>query len=598
MPVASPIDLLRLLRDQRLLETARLREAAGRMKNFDDAHGLAKDMLQRGWLTAFQVNQVLQGKGEELSLGAYVLMERIGEGGMGQVFKARHATLDRVVALKILRKDLTARADLVKRFHREIRLVASLAHANIVLAFDADQANGSHFLAMEYVDGIDLHRLVQARGPLPVRDACDFIRQAALGLQHAHERGLVHRDVKPSNLLRTNQGNVVKVLDLGLARLQESEEAESSSHLDLPAINRAQSMLTQAGRVMGTPDYISPEQARNSHTVDGRADLYSLGCTFYFLLVGRAPFAGTSFVEKLFKHQTKTAPAVEALRPEVPAAVGSIVRRLMAKKPGDRYPSAAHLAAALAARDGPPRTSTRGGRRTAVAAVPVVAADAEVRLGRRRFRPATALALLVAGLVFGAATLVGITRLPAVASWIEARPVATGAGVEATRPSRPPEMIYLSDLAEIEAQVSRGKLGKAGSLGFEDRRIMVKSLPSPKGLSAYPSRDTPGRVSYQLDRQYHVFKAMVATNDRGPRDPAADGAVVFRVLGDGQELWRSRPLQECGVSELCTVRVSGVERLELVVECFTKKPLRLYPVWVEPYLLKDLPRGTAAERGS
>ena len=188
---------------------------------------------------------------------------------MGQVFKARHRTMGRIAAIKLIRKERLEHPQAVKRFQREVRLAAALAHPNIVRVYDADEIAGTHLMVMEYIAGaIDLAKLVKKQGPLPVPQACEYIRQAALGLQHAHERGLVHRDIKPANLLLTG-GQTVKVLDMGLARLNSPDGEDDQS-----------STMTQDGAVMGTPDYIAPEQALESHTVDIRADLYSLGCTF------------------------------------------------------------------------------------------------------------------------------------------------------------------------------------------------------------------------------------------------------------------------------------------------------------------------------
>ncbi|OAI54255.1 hypothetical protein AYO44_15270 [Planctomycetaceae bacterium SCGC AG-212-F19] len=184
-----------------LLEATQLSQVARLQARAADARGLARELVQRGWLTPYQVNQLFQGHGKDLVLGHYLLLERLGEGGMGQVFKARHARLGRIVALKVIRKDKLADPEAVGRFRREIQAVAQLSHPNVVAAFDADQTDDALFLIMEYVEGIDLARLVREQGPLPVPVACEYIRQAALGLQHAHEKGLVHRDVKPSNLL-------------------------------------------------------------------------------------------------------------------------------------------------------------------------------------------------------------------------------------------------------------------------------------------------------------------------------------------------------------------------------------------------------------
>ncbi|HEX5273224.1 MAG TPA: serine/threonine-protein kinase, partial [Gemmataceae bacterium] len=277
------------------------------------------------------------GRGNELVLGQYVILSLLGQGGMGKVLKARHRLMDRVVALKVIRPNLLAEPRAVSRFHREIKAVSRLSHPNIVAAFDANQVGNTHFLVMEYVEGTDLQRLVKEHGPLPTGLACDCVRQAALGLQHAHEEGLVHRDIKPANLLlhrppAPGSPVVVKVLDMGLARLH-AEEGDG---------------LTHTGAVMGTPDYIAPEQATDAHLVDIRADLYSLGCTLYYLLTGEPPFPGGTAMEKLFKHRYVAPRPVEVRRPELPPAVAAVVAKLMAKRPEARYQTPGELAEALA----------------------------------------------------------------------------------------------------------------------------------------------------------------------------------------------------------------------------------------------------------
>jgi serine/threonine-protein kinase len=342
MPIESVASFVAALKESGSLRPAQMEEVAGVLQgHFDQPRSLAKELLQRGWLTAFQINQVFQGRGRELTLGPYVLLERIGEGGMGQVFKAWHRHLDRMVALKVIRQDRLDSSDTVRRFQREIEIAAKLSHPNIVAAYDADEIAGTRFIALEYVEGIDLGKLVKQTGPLPVAQACDYIRQAALGLQHAFERGLVHRDIKPSNLLVTggNRGTrdvepgTVKILDMGLARMQGGGQAET---------------LTQFQTTLGTPDFIAPEQARDARSADIRADLYSLGCTFYYLLAGKVPFPDTAPMEKLLKHWLEEPRRIEEMRPEVPPEIANIVRKLMAKKPEDRYQTPIELIAALA----------------------------------------------------------------------------------------------------------------------------------------------------------------------------------------------------------------------------------------------------------
>jgi tRNA A-37 threonylcarbamoyl transferase component Bud32/tetratricopeptide (TPR) repeat protein len=254
---------------------------------------------------------------------------------MGQVFKARQVRMDRVIALKIIRKDRQAQFQAVRRFQREAKAAGRLSHPHIVAFHEADVAGEVHFLTMEYVEGTDLARLVERDGPLPVGRACDCVRQAALGLQHAHERGLVHRDIKPSNLLLGSDG-VVKILDMGLARLEQGSHAEHAS-----------SELTQTGAVMGTPAYMAPEQALDPRRTDIRADIYSLGCTFYYLLTGRVPFVHISMTQALLQHQLEEPAALEQLRPEVPADLATVVRRMMAKRREDRYQTAGEVAATV-----------------------------------------------------------------------------------------------------------------------------------------------------------------------------------------------------------------------------------------------------------
>jgi len=261
----------------------------------------------------------------------YRLLEFVGQGGMGQVWKARHRLLDRVVAIKVVRPELVRDADRLARFRREAQAVARLSHPNIVVAHDADEARGLHFLVMEYVQGKNLHQVVQARGPLAVAEACSFVRQAAVGLDHAHRAGVIHRDITAANLLLTSEG-VVKVADFGLSVLREA-----------PVVTG----LTDPGLGMGTPDYTAPEQLQDAAGVDGRADIYALGCVLYLLLAGRPPFEGSN-AEKAAGHLERDPMPLADLRRDLPSRLTAAVSRMMAKRPEDRYQSAAEVADALA----------------------------------------------------------------------------------------------------------------------------------------------------------------------------------------------------------------------------------------------------------
>jgi serine/threonine protein kinase len=273
----------------------------------------------------------------------YQVLRLLGKGGMGAVYLAEHKVMRRQVAIKVMSRRYVANSAMVDRFHREINAAARLHHPNIVTAHDAEQVGQTHFLAMEYVEGETLKDYLTRRQPLAIADACELIRQAALGLQHAHEKGMIHRDIKPQNLMRTPDGRV-KILDFGLAALRLEEVPEYSATSETLPPDAA---VTATGAVMGTADYIAPEQTQDASQVDIRADIYALGCTFFQLLTGRLPFEERGIREQLQAHREQEAPAVRSLRPEVPAALVAIVRRMLAKTPTDRYQTPAEAAEAL-----------------------------------------------------------------------------------------------------------------------------------------------------------------------------------------------------------------------------------------------------------
>jgi serine/threonine-protein kinase len=338
MPITTSDKLIEELRGHSLLSSSQLAELEKLPERPPDSRDLAREIVKREWLTKYQANLVYQGRGKELFLGPYVLIDKLGEGGMGEVYRARHQRLERVVALKLIRTDKIKSKDTVSRFQREARAAAQLSHPNIVTLFDDGQEGDIHYLAMEYVKGVDLSKWVREKGPMPVPNACNFIRQAALGLQHAHERGLVHRDIKPSNLMLVAGTPQVKVLDMGLARIDRAEDDDKTDS----------GSITHEGAVMGTPDFLAPEQAMNAHSVDIRADIYSLGCSLHFLLTAQAPFPGGALSEKLLKHQLQDPPPLAELRPDAPAELGPVLKKMMAKKPEQRYQTPADVAAALA----------------------------------------------------------------------------------------------------------------------------------------------------------------------------------------------------------------------------------------------------------
>jgi hypothetical protein len=301
-----------------------------------DVQALARALVAHGKLTKYQAAAAYQGKGKSLVYGDYLVLDRIGAGGMGQVFKARHKRMDRIVALKVLSSASMKNADAVKRFEREVRAAAKLIHPNIVHAYDAGVQDGVHYLVMEFVDGPDLSSLVRKQGKLAVKQACEFIAQAARGFAFAHGKGIVHRDIKPGNLLVDHDGTV-KVLDMGLARFD-----------DLGGGLMTEGELTQSGALMGTVDYMAPEQALNTSLADAKSDVYGLGCTLYRLLTGDAVYGGQSMVEKILAHREQPVPALRRVRPDAPQALEALAARMLAKSPADR-PSMQEIADALTA---------------------------------------------------------------------------------------------------------------------------------------------------------------------------------------------------------------------------------------------------------
>lgn len=360
--------LVRQLQDSGLVAAETLEGVLAAPTAPNSVESLLARLVQRNKLTKFQAASIAAGRAKSLVLGGYTILDRIGAGGMGQVFKALHRRMDRVVAIKTLPAAAMKDSAAVARFEREVRAAAKLRHPNIVAADDADQAGGVHFLVMEFVDGCDLSAVAKKSGPLPLDDAANYMLQAARGLEFAHAQGVVHRDIKPANLLLDKQG-VVKILDLGLARI------------DAGAASAPQAELTGTGAIMGTVDYMAPEQSLDTRSADAKADVYSLGCTWYRLVTGENPFRGETVVQKILAHREQPVPSPAAIRPEMPPQQVALCRRMMAKHPTDR-PTMAELVKELEAAAGP------SGERIGSSVVIDVQRTTVVEAGARGAKPA------------------------------------------------------------------------------------------------------------------------------------------------------------------------------------------------------------------
>jgi serine/threonine-protein kinase len=341
--IESVEDLLLALRRMQLLAPEQLEQVARELgPHYNNPADLAGYLTEIDWLTPFQSEQLFSGCWEDLALGPYQMLSRLGEGGVSEVFKAWDTHRGREVALKVLRQDLNDTSAAIRQFQRELVAVTRLNHTHIIKTFDASQLGRLHYFAMEFVEGLDLNRYVTEVGGLPLEYACDFIRMTAQGLQHAYQMGLVHRDIKPANLFlinpppdpnelqapRRGADPFIKILDWGLARLLPSPG---------DALLADPSLDPERGMLIGTADYIAPEQSRDASLVDIRSDIYSLGCTFYFLLAGHPPFPGNSLMQKLLRHQNEEPVSIQEIRPDVPNEVAEVVHKMLAKNPNDRY---------------------------------------------------------------------------------------------------------------------------------------------------------------------------------------------------------------------------------------------------------------------
>lgn len=330
-----PLDLLPVIRASGILSERQLAEIKSKILQGDyplDSTDLAERLVADQVITAFQAKRFLSNRPHGLLVGRYMILDRIGSGSMGRVYKAHHMMMDRIVALKIIAPEIASNERVVARFQREMKLVGRLDHPNVVRAFDADQINKVLYIVMEYVPGLSLSERLK-KGPISMAEMVDYAAQTCMGLAHAHGQGIVHRDIKPSNILLT-EDRKVKILDLGLGVLMEADSASTFATAD--------------GIAVGTVDYMSPEQACGRE-VDGRSDIYGLACAMYHLMTGKLPFPGDSPIERLGKRISGRHVPITEYLPDAPSSLVRVMDRMMAHKPHERYATAIEAAEALQA---------------------------------------------------------------------------------------------------------------------------------------------------------------------------------------------------------------------------------------------------------
>jgi len=587
IPATTP-EFLVLLTQSNLLDASTLTRyeqtdnsaANGDSQAVDSPTRLAEALVRDGLLTQFQAQQLLQGKWRGFFIGRYKVLGMLGAGGMGKVFLCEHSGMRRQVAIKVLPPKQAGNSETVERFYREAQAIARLDHRNIIHAFDVAQDGDVHYLVMEYAKGITLEDCVVRDGPMSPNRVLDYLRQSAMGLQHAHQSGVVHRDIKPSNLLITENG-VVKILDLGLAQFFQDQEDEAK--------NRS------SDGVMGTVDYMAPEQALDCTEVDIRADIYSLGATFYFALSGRSPFEGGSTTQKILWHQVRDPESLERIRADLPTDLIALISRMMAKDPANRFQTPEELLQTLA----PSQVETVVDVQQAIVdtafdlpcttpATPNNSEPADAKQGRRLTPKKIAVVLSLC--LMSAAAGIYVNQKPETPSDQDSVPPPTSPKSREVVRQLPlvtdPRPVYLSEIPEEDAVVGRGQFGKAGSLGYDNRRITVRGMVKSQGLSMHPPSNGAATVRYEIRGRYRTLAGGVAINDTGVGKPSV--GQVFVVKGDGQVLWESRPVRTKNDEQYFAIDLTGVRRLELEVRCPGNHD-NAHAVWCDPKLLRTPP---------
>lgn len=325
-------ELIRNLTESGLLsddEIGTIHDSIGSREHIRSAESFARELVRQNHLTKLQAAAVLKGKTKNLVFGDYIVLEKIGSGGMGQVFKAKHKPTGKMVAVKVLSADAVKNRRLIERFKKEARAVARLKHPNIVRAYEAGKINRIRYLVMEYVEGENMLARVKRKGPLSVDECIRCVLEASRGLDYAHQKGIIHRDIKPSNLLRDRTTGRVRVLDMGLARVDEPDDDEIR--------------LTMPGQMLGTARFMSPEQVEDARKADVRSDIYSLGCTLYFLMRSKAPYSGETVAHTLMAHVSAPIPDLCQKRKDTPKWLGDVFQKMLAKKPRDRFQTMGEL---------------------------------------------------------------------------------------------------------------------------------------------------------------------------------------------------------------------------------------------------------------